>query len=88
MQQFNIIAVPSANEVLINASDIKNEKLFVYGEEVDDFRTVDYEGLTTLNISAPQELSRLIKLQNKKIGEMEATIELLKRRTTIKSVAD
>jgi hypothetical protein len=32
--------------------------VFVYGEEVDDFRTVDYEGLTTLNISATQELAK------------------------------
>jgi hypothetical protein len=81
-----VISIPSAKEVIINATDLKTDKLFVYGEEVDDFRTVDYEGLTTLNISATQELSRLLKkqekinqIQSKKIAELTATIELLKR---------
>jgi hypothetical protein len=88
MQQIDIISITADNQVLINAADIKGDKVFVYGEEVDDFRTVDYEGLTTLNISATQELSRLINIQNKKIAAMEETIELLKRKTRIKVVAD
>ncbi|WP_157776981.1 hypothetical protein [Ichthyobacterium seriolicida] len=33
--------------------DSKN-KVFIYGKEVDDLRSVDYDGLTTLNISATQ----------------------------------
>jgi Chaperone of endosialidase len=79
MQQVNIIAIPSANEVIIDAADIKGDKVFVYGEEVDDFRTVDYEGLTTLNISASQELTKLLKQQQvmiellqKKVADLEA----------------
>ncbi|WP_262708345.1 hypothetical protein [Chryseobacterium sp. CH21] len=31
-------------------------KLFVYGTEVSDLRTVDYDALSMLNISATQEL--------------------------------
>ena len=34
------------------------DEVFVYGREVDDFRAVDYDSLTMLNISATQELSR------------------------------
>ena len=52
---------------------------------VDDFRTVDYEGLTTLNISATQELSKQLKTQqtaidaqNVKIAELVEEIKLLK----------
>ena len=30
--------------------------MFVYGREVDDFRTVDYDALTMLNVSATQQL--------------------------------
>ncbi len=78
MDQFDIVSIPSDRQVIINATDIKSDKVFVYGEEVDDFRTVDYEGLTTLNISATQELSKLIKIQNKKISELEKEIKLLK----------
>jgi hypothetical protein len=35
-------------------------KVFVFGREVNDFRTVDYEALSTLNISATQELLKMI----------------------------
>jgi hypothetical protein len=87
MQQFDIVAIPNDKEVIIvqrtpvgEATDLNADnadKIFVYGEEVNDFRTVDYEGLTTLNISATQELSKLIALQNKKIEAMEREIKLL-----------
>jgi hypothetical protein len=40
-----------------------SEKVFVYGREVNDFRNVDYEALTTLNISATQELARKLEAQ-------------------------
>ncbi len=77
MQQFSIVAVPDDKDVIIDATDLNTDKIFVYGEEVNDFRTVDYEGLTTLNISATQELSKLIAVQNKKIEAMEREIKLL-----------
>ncbi len=38
-------------------------EVFVYGREVNDFRVVDYEALTTLNISATQELLKIINDQ-------------------------
>ena len=34
--------------------------LFVYGKYVDDFLSVDYDALTTLNVSATQELARQV----------------------------
>lgn len=91
MQVVDIISIPSGTQVIINVTDIKLERIFVYGEEVDDFRTVDYEGLTTLNISATQELSRLVKKQeqhinqqNKKIARLVAVVKFLERKTMIK----
>jgi len=42
----------------VNAND--EGAVFVYGKIVDDFRAVDYEALTTLNISATQELLKRI----------------------------
>ena len=73
MQQFNIIAIPNDKDVIIDATDLHADKIFVYGEEVNDFRTVDYEGLTTLNISATQELSKQLKKE-------QAIIVLLEKR--------
>jgi hypothetical protein len=76
MKSFDIVSLPSETEVVIRGSDISTDKVFVYGEEVDDFRTVDYEGLTTLNISATQELSKLEKRQ-------QAVINLLEKRLSV-----
>ena len=36
------------------------EKVFVYGREVKDFRCVDYEAISMLNVSATQELARKV----------------------------
>lgn len=80
IKEINIVSIPSQTEVIINANEINTDKIFVYGEEVNDFRTVDYEGLTTLNISATQQLSKLIVILNKKIETMEREIEWLKRK--------
>ncbi len=77
MQEVEIVSIPSKNEVVIRADAIKTSKVFVYGEEVADFRTVDYEGLMTLNISATQELSKLIKLQQAQLDEQAKKIALL-----------
>jgi len=80
MQQFNIVAIPDDKEVIIEAADLNADKIFVYGEEVDDFRTVDYEGLTTLNISATQELSKLLQKQQTMIKTLQQQIDLLTKR--------
>ncbi|MCW3091112.1 MAG: hypothetical protein JWP81_2181 [Ferruginibacter sp.] len=83
MQQFNIVTVPGKRDVIIGATDLTADKIFVYGEEVDDFRTVDYEGLTTLNISATQELSKQLKEQRaitaileKRLLKLEARLRM------------
>jgi Chaperone of endosialidase len=68
MQRVEIVSIPSERDVLIEATPLNGDKVFVYGEEVDDFRTVDYEGLTTLNISATQELSRQLTHQRADIA--------------------
>jgi len=68
MRRVEIVTIPSERDVLIEATPLEGDKVFVYGEEVDDFRTVDYEGLTTLNISATQELSKRIARQQADIA--------------------
>jgi Chaperone of endosialidase len=49
----------------------KTGKIFVFGREVNDFRTVDYEALGTLNISATQELLKRIEQLEKEIKELK-----------------
>lgn len=77
--RYDIVSLPSPTQVIINAKDIKENKIFVYGELVNDFRTVDYDGLTTLNISATQQLSKTIKGQQEEIETLKSEVEDLKK---------
>ena len=78
-KQFDIVSIPSENQVVINATDLKTDKVFVYGEEINDFRNIDYNGLVTLNISATQELSKLVKKQQQQIDLLLKRIEALEK---------
>lgn len=46
-------------------------KVFVYGREVNDFHTVDYEAIAMLNVSATQELLKMMNEANEKLAELE-----------------
>jgi len=57
-------------------------EIFVFGREVNDFMTVDYDALAMLNLSATQELNRKVRKleaelaeKNKVISAMEAGFE-------------
>jgi hypothetical protein len=78
MQKANVLGIPSDREVLVDAQNLDGHKIFVYGEEVDDFRTVDYEGLTTLNISATQELSKRLAQKDREIAALRAELDAQK----------
>lgn len=45
-------------------------KVFVYGREVSDFQTVDYDALSMLNISATQELIRKVESQAEELARL------------------
>ena len=72
----SIVSIPSAKQVIVDAPHL-SDSVFVYGEQVHDFRTVDYDGLTTLNISATQELSKLVNTQAAQIEVQRAQIQAL-----------
>jgi hypothetical protein len=52
--------------------------VFVYGKEVNDFHTVDYEAISMLNVSATQHLAReveTLKNENRKLKTKVARID-------------
>jgi len=49
-----------------------DNKIFVYGTEINDFHTLDKSYIYTLNVCATQELYRKIKSQQDHIKELEA----------------
>ncbi len=82
--QNGVITYQSTNPGVIGA----HTKAFVYGHQVNDFRTVDYEAIAMLNVSATQELHKQLKElqqtsskqiaklsnQNKQLQEQVATL--------------
>lgn len=63
-------------------TDLKTteEEVFVYGHEVDDLRTVDYEALAMLNISATQEINRRLESKTEEITALNAKVAALEAR--------
>jgi hypothetical protein len=59
-------------------ADEVNGEVFVYGREVNDSRTVDYDALSMLNISATQALyQRLVELEEAN-GQFQVQIDRIK----------
>ena len=53
------------------------EEVFVYGHQVNDFRTLDYDAISMLNVSATQELAKKSAAQDVRIAEQNARIKVL-----------
>jgi len=57
----------------------EGQRVFVYGREVSDFRSVDYEAIAMLNVSATQEIKREkdaeIAQLRRRVAELEAKDE-------------
>jgi hypothetical protein len=71
------------NEIVFTTTEAINaNKLFLFGEEVTDFRAVDYEALSTLNISATQELYREVQALKKQNALLTSKVEDTKKLET------
>ena len=55
-------------------------QVFVYGREVDDFHTVDYEAIAMLNVSATQQQQKEMEQQQQRIERLESENASLKIR--------
>ena len=79
MVEADLVSVINPNQFIVStASDITSGEVFVFGEKVDDFRTVDYEAISMLNVSATQELTRKLKADEELIKQLKAENEQLK----------
>ena len=50
------------------------EKIFVYGRQVNDLRTVDYEALGMLNVSATQELAKKVAMLEEENRQLKTSL--------------
>jgi hypothetical protein len=71
-----VSAVPSSHEFVVDNCKRAPEQVFVYGRQVNDFRTVDYDRIFTAGIGAIQELASKVETlesAQKRIVQLEAT---------------
>lgn len=85
-----IVEVLEANSKKIKINTNQSGNVFVYGRQVNDFHTVDYEALSTLNISATQELLKRIEYLEQENTTLKASLnevsELKTEMETIKKM--
>jgi hypothetical protein len=58
----------------------KGAEVFVYGREVDDLRSVDYDAIAMLNVSATQELAKKLEQKDVELEQKDAVIAALEAR--------
>ena len=71
------------NEMIANVMQVNKDgffvdqyqegDVFVYGRQVEDFRTIDYEAISMLNVSATQESLKRIRELEKQNRELQAS---------------
>jgi hypothetical protein len=68
----NVSAVPSAREFVVDKCERAPKKVLVYGRQVNDFRTVDYDRIFTTSVGALQELKKEKDAEVKALQEENA----------------
>lgn len=72
-----IVSVDHNSFTLKDWDNSETKEVFVYGIKVNDFRTVDYDRIFTLNVSATQELVKQVDLLKNQIKELETSNQKL-----------
>jgi len=73
LQKTKVLRTPSA-ESFTMASEFDAKKAFVYGKWVNDYRVVDYDAISMLNVSATQELHRKLQTQANEIAQLKQAL--------------
>ena len=76
-EKVQIVDVLSVSEKSFTTALTYTGDVFVYGREVEDFRTVDYEAISMLNVSATQELHSQIKQLESQLEGMNNLVQQL-----------
>jgi Myelin regulatory factor ICA domain/Chaperone of endosialidase len=71
-QKDGIVSEVTANTFVVKDwTEKADDKIFVFGKEVSDFRTVDYDRIFTLNVSATQELIKRNQTLEQRVADLE-----------------
>lgn len=75
--EVKLTKVSSVTKEGVQLEDKLDGELFIYGHQVDDLRSVDYEAIAMLNVSATQELARQLKAQTEELAAVKAERDAL-----------
>lgn len=73
-----VISIADEKTFSIRTNQKLGSDVFVFGKLVDDFHMVDYEAISMLNVSATQELAKMVEAQKLQIAKLEAENATLK----------
>ncbi|TVL99781.1 MAG: hypothetical protein CV087_16725 [Candidatus Brocadia sp. WS118] len=79
-EQQHLVEVVEVNGTTFKVKDWPEEntrEVFVYGREVDDFRTLDYDQIFTLNVSATQALIKEVDVLKNQLAAQQGINESL-----------
>jgi hypothetical protein len=71
---YKITNIKNNNTFSINKK-INTSNVFIYGTKINDFHRINKDYIYTMNISATQELYKIIQEQNERINNLERKIE-------------
>ena len=84
-----VLSVVSEKTFTVKKVEGDCSQIFVYGKQVDDFRSIDYDQVFSVGIGAIQELNRKNREQEQTITTLKQTIENLQdSNTTLKAEKD
>lgn len=72
-----VIEIINSKSFKIKDITYANDKIFVYGTEVNDFHALNKEYINTLNVCAVQELHRKIVSQQDEIKDLQEKVNIL-----------
>jgi len=75
------VSAISGNAFTVNINN-PEKQYFIYGKKVEDFRTVDYEALSMLNVSATQELAKQVEVLKAAVSTLETENTALRAQAT------
>jgi hypothetical protein len=67
-------------EIKKGAFQPEGAEAFVFGREVKDFRTVDYDAISMLNVSATQELAKKLEAKEAELNEVKAAAAVMAKK--------
>ncbi|MEI6410595.1 MAG: tail fiber domain-containing protein [Bacteroidota bacterium] len=80
-RKLTVKSVPSETTFSVIWEEAAPAEVFVYGKKVDDFHTVDYDRIFTLNVSATQELARRVEQLEAENAQLRAHNNGLQQKT-------